>query len=77
MDQQPPKKDLTPFAALGLVWDIGIEIAVPTVMFGLAGRWLDRRYATSPLFLILGLFLSLAIVTILIVRKGRDIAKRF
>ncbi|MBU1348492.1 AtpZ/AtpI family protein [Patescibacteria group bacterium] len=59
--------------ALGIVWDIGIAVAVPTVVSALGGRWLDTRFGTSPLFLILGLFVALVVSGILVVRMGRRI----
>ena len=74
--QDSKKPSLTPWEALGLVWDLGLQIALPTVAFTLGGRWLDRRYDTSPLFILLGLGLALAVVAVLVVRQGKDIAKR-
>ncbi len=70
------KKPLSPWQALSMVWDILFAIAVPTVIFGLGGRYLDAKFGTNPFFVILGLALSLVFVAILVTRKARDIAQR-
>ncbi|MFH1078507.1 MAG: AtpZ/AtpI family protein [Patescibacteria group bacterium] len=67
------KKTTSAWMALGIVWEIGVAVAVPTVLAALAGRWLDTRFGTSPLFIILGLFVALGVSGILVVRKGRRI----
>lgn len=72
----PPKPPLSPWQALGLVGDIGVQIALPTVGFALLGRWCDKRYGTSPFGVILGLAVALVVVGVLIVKQGKDIAKR-
>lgn len=71
-----PKKDLTPWEALGVVWEIGTAIAIPTILFALLGRWVDRRYGTSPFFIIAGLFLALVVITVFTVKKGKKIARK-
>ncbi len=37
---------------------IGIQFAVAVVVFLFAGQWLDRRLGTSPIFLMLGVFVG-------------------
>jgi len=34
----------------------GLQFAVALVLFALAGDWLDGRFGTAPLFLLLGVF---------------------
>ena len=36
----------------------GIQFAVALLLFLYAGRWVDRRLGTAPLFLVLGVFLG-------------------
>lgn len=43
-----------------MLLDIGWRIAVPLVILVLAGVYLDKYLHTSPLFLFVGIFLSLA-----------------
>jgi F0F1-type ATP synthase assembly protein I len=75
-EKQPVKKSLSPWQALSIVWDLLFAIAIPTILFGFSGRWLDQRLGTTPLFLVLGLLLSLGVVTLIVGRKAKDIAKR-
>ncbi len=67
---------VSPWQALELVWDLLFAIAIPTILFALGGRWLDKRFHTSPIFLILGLVLALVVAGIIVMRKGKEISKR-
>ena len=56
----PQKKEpLNALQMLGLVGEIGTMIAVPAVLFGFGGAYLDKNMETSPLFVIAGLALAL------------------
>lgn len=70
-DSSGPRK----WEAIGIVTDILFSIAVPTTLFALSGRWLDRKLGVSPTFLVIGLFLSLGVTTYIVTKKGRKIAK--
>ncbi len=37
---------------------IGLQFAASIVLFVFAGQWLDRRFGTGPVFLIVGVFLG-------------------
>ena len=37
---------------------VGIQFAAAIILFLFAGQWLDRRLGTSPVFLILGVFIG-------------------
>jgi F0F1-type ATP synthase assembly protein I len=39
---------------------VGIQFAIAVVLFAFAGIWLDRRFGSSPLFVLLGVFLGAA-----------------
>jgi F0F1-type ATP synthase assembly protein I len=65
-----PRKGINAWQAMGFVWDVLFSITVPTVLFALGGRWLDQRWKTSPLFLVLGLVLSLGVAGLLVYRKA-------
>lgn len=54
---------------LGIAWDLGYLIVLPIVIFGFAGAYADKYYSTSPLFLLIGIGLSLLITTIGVYRK--------
>jgi len=60
---------------LGLAWDLGFIIALPLVVFALGGRLLDRKFQTSPLWLLVGMSLSLTVTMIGLYRKIKVITK--
>lgn len=68
-----PARNQKLWQALGLAWQLGYTIAVPIVIFALAGRLLDKWLQTSPWLLLLGVFISIIITTWLIYRKTKDI----
>jgi F0F1-type ATP synthase assembly protein I len=37
---------------------VGIQFAIAIVLFAVGGNWLDERVGSSPLFLILGVFVG-------------------
>jgi len=64
------------FSALSLAWELGYSIALPLVIFALAGRWLDRKLATSPWLFLLGIILAVSISSYLVYRKTMEIIKK-
>lgn len=55
--------------ALNIAWELGYMIALPLVLFALAGRWIDKHYDTSPWFLLGGMALAILLTTLLLIRK--------
>jgi ATP synthase protein I len=47
-----------PAPSLATYAGVGIQFAIAIVLFALGGNWLDERVGSSPLFLILGVFLG-------------------
>ena len=41
-----------------LAWHLGYIIAIPAVLFGFGGAYLDRTWGTSPLFILSGFALA-------------------
>ena len=58
---------------VGLAWEMGYLIAVPLVGSALLGRYLDRTFATAPLFLILGIIIAIVLSTVLVARKTMQV----
>ena len=54
---------------IAMAWETGYTIALPLVIFGLGGRWLDRALGTSPLFLLAGILLAIAATSVWMYRK--------
>lgn len=61
---------------LGLLGQLGYVIAVPLVILALLGRFIDKRYDTSPWFLIIGMFLALVISSIWVYKRTAEIMKK-
>lgn len=62
------QNDQSPWRALVLVTAIGIDLAICVLAGVWAGRWLDERMGSDPLFLIIGIFLGLAVGILVIIR---------
>lgn len=57
---QQPNKNRNPFQAMALTSAIVSQL-VGSILIGIfAGRWLDAKWDTEPIFLIIGLFIGLA-----------------
>ena len=69
-DQFMTKNQLISFA-----YDVGFAIMIPLVVLALLGRFLDQKLSTSPLFLIIGILLSLVTTTVVIYKKTKNFIK--
>ncbi len=49
-----PPAEVSPWALAGL----GMQFFVALILFAYVGNWMDARFDTSPLFLLLGVFLG-------------------
>lgn len=67
------KERSTLWQVLSLAWNLGYLIAIPLVVFALLGRFLDKRFGTSPLALLAGIFISLVVTTIGVYKKTKEI----
>lgn len=66
----PEKKPIVnSFSALSLAWELGYLITIPLVFFALLGRWADKTYHTSPLFMVIGLILALVVTSVAVYQK--------
>lgn len=76
----PVHKDVSPrdstILGIGFAWELGYTIAIPAVLFGLAGGYADKHLQTSPLFLLLGLALAFVTSFISIAKKVKFILAR-
>jgi len=69
------KKSL--FFAFGLIGQIGFTTAIPLVVLGLLGRYLDRRLGTAPYLFLSGLAIATLMVYFLLRKIIRDAIKEF
>lgn len=59
----------------GLSLQMGYLIAIPLVAFALAGRFIDKIFASSPLFFLIGVLVAIVLSTILVYRKTTALLK--
>lgn len=64
---------MTNWSLLNLAWKLGYTIAVPIALLGFGGAWLDKKFATSPLFILIGIVLAIFISGIAIYRKIKNL----
>jgi F0F1-type ATP synthase assembly protein I len=50
--------------AVSIVWELGYLIALPAVVLGVGGAYLDKYLQTSPTFLLTGFVLALVLSTL-------------
>jgi len=74
--KKPVDNGLSLREAFGLAWEMGYTMAIPLVLLALAGRLLDKYYQTSPLFLLIGIILSIVISSILVGKKAISIISK-
>jgi F0F1-type ATP synthase assembly protein I len=71
------KDKQTMWMALGLVWELGYLIALPAFLFGFGGAYLDKYFGTSPIFVLTGLLIALAISSFIVYKRVKAISSRF
>lgn len=75
--KKPVDNGLSLAQAFGLAWQFGYTMAIPLVLFALGGRLLDKHFNTSPLFLLIGIIISIAVSSILIGMKAVKIISTY
>ncbi|MDP1846092.1 MAG: AtpZ/AtpI family protein [Candidatus Moranbacteria bacterium] len=76
MNKEKNQKPDGSWSALGLAWELGYTIAVPLVLFALAGRFLDKKLGTSPFLLLAGILLSIGVTSWLVYKKTKEIIEK-
>ena len=61
------------YKTISLAWELGYTIAVPLVVFAFLGRFLDKKYESSPIVLLSGIFLAMMISGFLVFKKTKKI----
>lgn len=59
--QMPEQRPDSPFKTMFLVGAITSDLVGGTLLGLFGGRWLDKQWGTTPLFLIIGLFLGMGL----------------
>ena len=74
--EQKKKEQSAMWMALQVAYELGYLIALPIVFLGLSGAWMDKKFATSPLFLLIGITLAFIITSIGAYRKINTITDK-
>jgi F0F1-type ATP synthase assembly protein I len=74
-DKDKNKPDSS-WSSLGLAWELGYMIAIPLILFALAGRFIDKKLGTSPFLLLLGILLSIGVTSWMVYRKTKEIIEK-
>jgi hypothetical protein len=73
MEPNPKKTDRPPLdkrALISLSFELGYIIALPLIIFGLIGKWLDGRAGNSfPVFTLLGVGLAIVSTTVWLFKR--------
>lgn len=67
------RNDQGSWSAASLAWELGYLIAVPLVVLALLGRFVDKKYGTSPWFLLSGIVLSILVSSYAVYSKSKEI----
>lgn len=73
MVQNPQKTGF--WQALGIAWELGYVIAIPIVVFGVGGRFLDKQFDSSPWLFLSGVIVSITLTSIGLVWKFKKLIK--
>lgn len=73
MDKEPSlRRDIC--LAVQLAWSLGYIIALPAVLFGFSGAYLDKYFDTSPWLLLSSFAIAMIISTVGIRRRLQEIS---
>ncbi|MBU1039412.1 AtpZ/AtpI family protein [Patescibacteria group bacterium] len=64
-----PLADKSFASALGLAWELGYAIALPLIILAVGGRWLDKALDSTPIFMLIGVVLSMFVTSWMIYKK--------
>lgn len=62
---------------LRIVGEFGGLIAIPVVLFVLAGRWLDGRWGTKPLMIIVGFVVAALVSGLMVWKRSKEISEEY
>lgn len=67
--QQQKNTSVSGLELAALFLDTSWRVAVPILVLSLGGHWLDGKQSTTPLFTLIGFFVSLVLATYLVYRQ--------
>lgn len=73
MMKESEKEKSVFWQAVGFAFKFGYTVTIPLVALALAGRFLDKKFDSSPLLLLTGIVLSLIISSIMLLMKVKKV----
>jgi len=67
------KDDAKVWTAYELALNLGFMIVIPILVFGIGGVFLDKKFDTFPIFVLIGFFLSMVSGLSIVYVKTKDI----
>ena len=68
-DEKPTKDAFTKWSLINLSVEFGFIIAIPLVIFALAGKFLDHKFNTFPWLTLAGIVLAITSTTIWMTKR--------
>jgi len=72
---QKPNKSLGKSELVSIAFELGFIIALPIVLLGFVGKWLDGKAGTYPLLTLIGIFGAITMTSFWIYRKFKNYFK--
>ncbi len=74
--EQKPNKTVTKSELVSIAFQLGFIIALPVILFGYLGKWMDGKLGSYPLLTLVGVFTAIVFTTIWIYRKFKNYFNR-
>lgn len=75
-EQKSNNKEFSKRELVSIAFQLGFIIAIPVVVFGFFGKWLDGKTGTYPFLTLIGIFTAIVFTSIWIYRKFRNYFKQ-
>lgn len=72
---QHSQKNSNLLQGIGLVWELGWIIAVPVLIFGFGGAYLDKKWGTGPWLLLAGFAISFILSFVAAIHRVKEYLK--
>lgn len=74
--EQEDQKEISPWEAMGLVWDLVVTVIVLTLIFAFGGVYLDKIMKTKFLFTGIGFVALIYFGKVILIKKSKKITDR-
>jgi len=74
--EQKPKNSLKKTELVWIAFELGFIIAIPIVIFGMFGKWVDAKSGTYPMFTLIGILSAITSTSFWIYRKFKTYFKQ-